>query len=82
MLDLVPLARPGREMTDRNGQAGVIREFLQLDFPQAQPPAIAPPGVSRNQERDGRRVEPFPFMTPPASDGRHGNRCYLFIYDA
>src|SRR6266851_4751338 len=41
VLDLVPLAGSGRKMTDRNGQAGVIREGLQLQFPQAQPPAIA-----------------------------------------
>src|SRR5712692_8751069 len=43
VLDLVPLAGPGRKMTDRNGQACVIGEVLQLQLPQAQPPAIASP---------------------------------------
>ncbi len=41
--DLVPLACPRWEMTDREGQSYFIREGLQLRFPQAQPPAVAPP---------------------------------------
>src|SRR5487761_1242612 len=49
-LDLVPLARPRWKMTDREGQAGFIREGLQLQFPQAQPPAIAAPAIGRNQD--------------------------------
>jgi len=61
MLDLVPFARPRRKMTDRNWQAGVIREFLQLDFPEAQAPAIAPSGVRGNQNGGGVRVQPLPF---------------------
>jgi len=58
-LDLVPLAGPGRKMTDRNGQAGVIGEVLQLQFPQAQASAIASPAVRRNPGRDGRRPLAF-----------------------
>jgi hypothetical protein len=48
VLDLVPLARPGRKMTHQWGQAVFIREFLQLQFPQAQAPAIAPSSLGRN----------------------------------
>ncbi len=79
MLDLVPLAGPGRKMTDRNGQAGGIGEGLQLQFPQAQPPAIAAPAVRRNPDRGGRRIEPSAFMAPPAPDGRHGKRARVVI---
>ena len=34
VLDLVPLAGPRRKVTDRNRQAGVIRECLEFQFPQ------------------------------------------------
>ena len=65
VLDLVPLARPWGKMTDRDGQASFIREGLQLQFPQAQPPAIAPPAVGGNQDLSCRRIEPFAFLAPP-----------------
>ncbi len=71
MLDFVPLARPRWKMTDRDGQACFIREGPQLHFLQAQPPAIAPPAVGRNQDRGGRRIELLAFLAPPSPDGRH-----------
>jgi hypothetical protein len=49
VLNLVPFAGTGRKMTNRQAQAGSIRQFLQLELPQSQPPAIAAPAVSRNQ---------------------------------
>jgi len=33
MLDAVPLARPGRQVADRDLKAGLLREGLQLDLP-------------------------------------------------
>ena len=54
VLDLVPLTRPRWEMTDRDGQTCFIREGLQLQLPQAQPPTIASPAVGRNQDLGGR----------------------------
>ena len=79
VFDLVPLARPRGEMTDREGQTGFIREGLQLQFPQAQPPAIAPPAVGRNQDLGGRRIEPLTFLAPPSPDGRHRKRSRVVI---
>src|SRR5208283_1949652 len=79
VLDLVPLARPRGEMTDRDGQAGFIREGLQLQLPQAQPPGIAPSAVGRNQDLSGCRIESFAFMAPPSPDGRHRKRSGVVI---
>ena len=35
VLDLVPLARSGREVADRYRQSGVVRKFLELNFPES-----------------------------------------------
>ncbi len=35
MLDLVPLAGPGREVAHGEGQAGAVGQLLQFPFPQA-----------------------------------------------
>ena len=79
MLDLIPLARPRWEMTDRDGQACFIREGLQLQLPQTQPPAVAPPAVGGNQDLGGRRIEPFAFLAPPSPDGGHRKRSRVVI---
>src|SRR6266849_10315241 len=79
MLDLVPLARPRWEMTDRDGQACFIRKGLQLQLPQAQPPAIAPHTVGGNQNLGGRRIESLAFLVPPSPDGRHRKRSRVVI---
>src|SRR5713226_6423177 len=41
VFDLVPLARAGREMAHRDGQAEAVRQLLQLDLPQPQAGAVA-----------------------------------------
>ena len=79
VLDLVPLARARRKMTDRNGQARVIRESLEFDFPQPQAPAIAAAGIRGDQDRGCVRIETFPFMTPPAPDRRHRKRARVMV---
>jgi hypothetical protein len=40
MLDPVPFAGPGRQVTDRDLKAGLLRERLQLDLPQPQAVAV------------------------------------------
>lgn len=79
VLDRVPRAGAGREMTDRKGQADVVREWRQLECPQAPPPAIATAAVSRHHDRRGRRIEPWAFMVPPTADGRDRTRARVMI---
>src|SRR5579864_1127422 len=70
MLDLVPLARPGRKMTHLDVQPRGIGEALQLELPQPQAPAIAPAGVGRDQDAPRPRIEPPAFLAPPPTDRR------------
>ena len=49
VLDLVPFAGAGRKMANRKAKTGLIRQFLQFQFPKPQPPAIAAPAVGRDQ---------------------------------
>src|SRR5436305_7351279 len=79
VLDLVPLAGARRKMTHGQDQAGFISEFLQFQFPQAQPPAITPSPIGCNEDRGRLRIEPSPFLTPPATDGGHGKRPRIMI---
>src|SRR5215203_4318960 len=50
VLDLVPLARARREVTDRDGEPRAIRELLQLPLPQPQPRAVTAAGVGGDGE--------------------------------
>ena len=47
VLDLVPLARAGWEVTHLNGKAGLVRQLLKLVLPATQPIPVAPAGVRR-----------------------------------
>ena len=49
VFDFVPLAGPWWKVTNRNFQAGLIRELLQFPLPQSYPCAIAAAGICRNQ---------------------------------
>ena len=49
VFDFVPLAGPWWKVTNRNFQAGLIRELLQFPLPQSYPCAIAGAGICRNQ---------------------------------
>src|SRR4051794_33465421 len=50
VLDLVPLAGAGRQMTDRDGDAELIRQVLQLALPQPNTDAVAATAIGRDQE--------------------------------
>ena len=41
VFDLVPFARTRREVTHRNGHAGLVRQALEFEFPEAQTPSVA-----------------------------------------
>src|SRR5512135_3325744 len=50
VFDLVPLARPGREVTHRDLQSRLIRQILEADLPQSVAPPVAPARVGRDQQ--------------------------------
>ena len=76
VLDLVPLARARREVTDRDGEPRAIRELLQLPLPQAQPRAVAATGVGGDDDRRGVAIDRPPHLLPPAPNRprREGRR--------
>src|SRR5216684_3120073 len=74
VFDLVPLARAGREMAHRDGQAEAVRQLLQLDLPQPQAGAVAAAGVGRDQQPPSVGIGPAPHGLPPVTNARDGKR--------
>ena len=71
MLDLVPFAGAPRKMTNGKAQPPLIREFLQFQFPQPQPPSVASTTVGPDQNRLRPGIEAFAFNAapPPPDEG-------------
>src|ERR1700674_1690737 len=74
MLNLVPLAGPGRKMTDRDREADLIGKRLQREFPQAQTPAVAAAAVGRDQDPGGGGIELPAFGAPPPANRGYRER--------
>ena len=72
MLDLVPLARPWREVGHGDLQPRLIREPLEFQFPQTHARPITPPAIRRDQQGPGLRVSALPHRLPPAANTLHG----------
>lgn len=70
MFDFVPFARLRREVTHRNGDAGVVGQALEFEFPEAQPPAVAAAGIRRDQDHRRVGIEAAALVAPPAADRR------------
>src|SRR5712691_2759709 len=68
MFDLVPLAGPGRQMANSDGNTHRIREILQFYFPQTNPVAITAPTIGGNQKARGLGIALVSQGPPPASD--------------
>jgi len=72
VLDLVLLARAGREVTDADLKAGLVGQALQLGLPQARAVAIRAAAVGRDRQR-GRVGEALGSkVLPPALDRGDG----------
>jgi hypothetical protein len=56
MLDLIPLARARRQVTDRDRQARIVGKALQFGFPQPGARAVAAPAIGDDQQLLGRWV--------------------------
>src|SRR5260370_13618904 len=72
MLDLVPFAGTGRQMTDRDVDAEFVGESLQLALPEPDPHAIAAAAISSDQEPRRLRIVPPSHRLPPQANGIHG----------
>src|SRR5229473_4018276 len=79
VLDLVPLAGPRWEVAHRNFQSRFIREFLQLELPEAQAIAIAATGIGRNQQAGRLRVHRVAHAPPPTADALHRKRRRIMV---
>src|SRR5271167_2079430 len=79
VFDLVPLARTGRKVTDRDGQPGLVRQPLQLQFPQSDSGPVTAATVGGDQEPLRPRVFLLAHRTPPAPDGFHRERGGIMI---
>ena len=66
MLNLVPLAGPGREMADRDGKVQLVGQLLQFPLPQSQACPVAAARVRGDQQAAGLGVGATAFGTPVA----------------
>ena len=69
MLDLVPLAGTGRQVTHGDGNAEFVDQFLQFDLPQSHARTVAAAAISGDQQAAGIGIALAPHQLPPASDG-------------
>ena len=78
MLDLVPLARTGREVTHGDRQAGLLSKLLKLPLPQTDARAVAPTTICRDEERTCSGIDGRAHLLPPPLDRAHGKgRCVV-----
>ena len=76
VLDFIPLAGAGWQMSGGDGEAGFVREALQFAFPEADPGAVAAAAVGGDVEAFGRGIADLSQQLPPAADAldRKGGR--------
>ena len=79
MFDLVPFARPRREVADGNGEPGLIGERLQFQFPWAETRPAAAAAAGSDREPLGLRVDLFAHRMPPSPDGFNRERCRVMV---
>jgi hypothetical protein len=65
VLDLVPLARPRRQLTDRDWDPPGIRQLLELHFPEAHATPLAAAASGTDSQRLGLLIEAAPPLRPP-----------------
>ena len=74
MLDLVPLARAGREVRHPDAQTGFLGQAAQLELPQPNAVAIAAPAIGHDRQLGGLGIALAPHDQPPAPDGLNRKR--------
>src|SRR3982074_130208 len=66
-------------MADRDVQAGLICQLLQLQLPEPYPCAVPTARVSGNQQALGLAIDGFAHRTPPSPDALHGEGCRVVV---
>jgi hypothetical protein len=74
VLDLVPLARAGRQVGDGHPQACVGGEGGEFDLPGPDPGSVGATTVGADQQPAGARVAGAPDGFPPGAQGRDRER--------
>src|SRR5580658_3952834 len=69
VLDLVPLARAGRVVRDCDVESGLVREALQLQFPEPRAVAVASAAIGGHKQPSGVGIGPSPHSSPPTAEG-------------
>lgn len=77
--DLVPLIRARREMAHRDALSGLIREPLQLAFPQSRPVTIAASGIGGDQQFRSLGIRRLTHAFPPVANAIHRKFCGIMI---
>ena len=72
VLDLVPLARSGREVAHRDRMPGAVGQLLDLPLPQANAWPVAAASVRGDQQSARSRVHRLSHLPPPPQDGARG----------
>src|SRR6266853_5757216 len=68
MLNFIPLARPRREMADRNRQSQLICQALKNDLPQAHAVTTTAASIGCDEQALGVRIDRGAHLLPPAED--------------
>ena len=74
VLDLVPLAGPGREVAHVDPQSGLAGELLEAYLPEPGPIPVASPTVGHDQKFRDRRIRSTAHPPPPLPDGSNSKR--------
>ena len=72
MLDLVPLAGAGWEVTHGDGEPRARGELLQFPFPEAQAGPVAATRIGGDHQRPGLAIHRASHVPPPPPDRLHG----------
>src|SRR6185312_13330604 len=68
VLDLVPLARAGWQVANRDGELELIGQLLKLDFPETYTLTVAAATVSRDHQAFGFGMTLLSHRPPPSAD--------------
>ena len=66
-------------MAHGEGQARLVRERLELPFPETQPHPVAAPAVRRDENLARAEIQASPFRPPPAANRGDGKRAGVMV---
>ena len=79
VFDFIPLARPGRKVTNGDLEAGIVGELLQLPFPQAVAAAVRAAAIGCDQQTPRSGIASH--LAPPPAQ-RFDSECRRVVVDA